>query len=395
MNKTACPLCQGENLYVFLRRDRVPVHQNLVIADSHRAQSTTRGKMEVTVCEKCGFIFNKAFDPRFLAYGETYDNTQSFSPFFSHYLDMLVRELVEERGVHDCSIVEIGCGKGHFLRKLIEYPGANNRGFGFDPSYVGVESDVEGRLEFRRCFYDDSCTDVEADVVICRHVIEHIDQPLLMLRTVRSALGTSRPVKVFFETPCVEWILKGRILWDFFYEHCSIFSAATLRLAFGQAGFAVQRVEHVFGGQYLWLEGQPADHLEESTLNGRNSVEMACSYKDAEAMILTQWRKRLLHLSQNGKTALWGAGAKGATLAHLVDPERSLIDCVIDINPNKQGGYIPGTGHPIVSPLDLPVRGVRSAILMNPNYHSENLRLLKKAGIELDLINWSPHETHP
>ncbi|MDH5298928.1 MAG: hypothetical protein OEV91_07910, partial [Desulfobulbaceae bacterium] len=64
-------------------------------------------------------------------------------------------------------------------------------------------------------------------------------------------------------------------------------------------------------------------------------------------------------------------------------------DCVVDMNPNKQDRYIPGTGHPIVAPTDLPRRGVKNVVLMNPNYRDENLRLLTEAGIELDLLDWS------
>lgn len=50
---------------------------------------------------------------------------------------------------------------------------------------------------------------------------------------------------------------------------------------------------------------------------------------------------------------------------------------------------VPGTGHPIVAPTDLPGRGVRNAVLMNPNYREENLQLLAHDGIELNLIDWS------
>ena len=101
------------------------------------------------------------------------------------------------------------------------------------------------------------------------------------------------------------------------------------------------------------------------------------------------WLVRLSELRQNGKVALWGAGAKGATFANLIDPESTLIDCVVDLNPNKQGCFIPGTGHPIVAPSDLTRRGVFNAVLMNPNYRDENLKLLAQAGIEMNLIDWS------
>ncbi len=386
---TTCPICASDALQPFLHREAVPVHQNLVVNSFEVARGLASGVLNMAVCADCGFVCNCAFDLSLLAYGQDYDNTQSCSAYFDAYLDELVRHLVEERGLRDSTIVEVGCGKGHFLRKLVSYPGANNQGFGFDPSYVGPDSDLDGCLHFRRCYYDDTCTDVHADAVVCRHVIEHVPQPLALLRSVRAALADTPQARVFFETPCVEWILRHRVVWDFFYEHCSLFSGASLRRAFHQAGFAITDVRTVFGGQYLWLEGglhhgprlTPAHHPETSVL--------AQAYGSEEQQLRKDWRAKLSGLQRNGKIALWGAGAKGATLANLVDPNGTLIDCVVDINPRKQGHYLPGTGHPIVAPAELPLRGIQRAVLMNPNYRQENLQLLAQAGIPLELIDWS------
>ncbi len=118
-------------------------------------------------------------------------------------------------------------------------------------------------------------------------------------------------------------------------------------------------------------------------------MRLAMAYATDEQKLREVWLARLRDLGQSGKVAVWGAGAKGATFANLVDPKCTLIDCVVDLNPNKQGRFIPGTGHPIVAPTDLPDRGVHNAVLMNPNYRGENLQLLAKAGIELNLIDWS------
>jgi 2-polyprenyl-3-methyl-5-hydroxy-6-metoxy-1,4-benzoquinol methylase len=373
----------------FLRRCQVPVHQNLVVTRQSAARSVIRGELDLVACEDCGFIFNRAFDLARLAYGEDYDNSQSCSVYFDTYLDGLVKDLVERQGVHDKVIVEVGCGKGQFLRKLASFPGANNKGFGFDPSYVGPDVDLDGRLAFRRCYYDDTCTDVAADIVVCRHVIEHVPEPMTLLRSVRAALGPSPKARVFFETPCVEWILRKRVVWDFFYEHCSLFTADSLSRAFQRASFSVERVEHIFGGQYLWLEARASEVALPAMDSLPETAALAQAYAADEQSLRQKWLEQLRQLKARGKVALWGAGAKGATFANLVDPDCMLIDCVVDLNPNKQGCFIPGTGHPIVAPAELPQRGVRSAVLMNPNYYEENRRLLAEAGIELDLMDWS------
>lgn len=388
MKKPCCPVCESAQLIPFLQRSQVPVHQNLVVTSQDAARMVTRVELDLAICEACGFVFNQAFDLSRLSYGEDYDNTQSCSAYFDAYLDGLVQDMVERQGVRNCTIVEVGCGKGHFLKKLVNYPGANNTGFGFDPSYVGPLTDLNGLLQFRTCYYDQSCSDIAADVVVCRHVIEHVPEPLEILRSVRAALASSPKARVFFETPCVEWILRHRVIWDFFYEHCSLFTADSLGLAFRRTGFAVERVEHIFGGQYLWLEARVAN-IDETLPMAGETVQRAIAYAADEQKLREAWLVRLRDLGQDGKVALWGAGAKGATFANLVDPDCALIDCVVDLNPNKQGGFIPGTGHPIVAPADLPGRGVHNAVLMNPNYRHENLQLLAAAGIELNLVDWS------
>ena len=386
-----CRVCGSRNTALFLQRDQVPVHQNLVFAGRPQALAAPRGELRMMVCEDCGFVFNQAFDATLLAYGQDYDNTQSHSPCFDAYLDQLVHNMVTVQGVRNCRIVEVGCGKGHFLRKLVNYPAAGNQGFGFDPSYVGPDNDLEGRLVFSRSFYGAGCADVAADVVVCRHVIEHVPDPAALLDAVRCALVRSPDARVFFETPCVEWILRNRVLWDLFYEHCALFCAASLRLAFERHGFSVESVSHVFGGQYLWLQARPAPCALHGwpARAGAAVASLARAFGADEQSLRQTWLGRLEVLKQQGKIALWGAGAKGVTFANLVDLDGALLDCVVDINPHKQGCFVPGAGHPIVAPASLPQRGVRNVILMNPNYRNENRQLLEAVRCDAQLVDWS------
>jgi SAM-dependent methyltransferase len=368
-----------------LKRKSVPVHQNLLTKDQISAKEISRSDLNLMLCKECGFIFNNAFELSKLSYGEDYDNSQLFSPYFREYTERLAKYLIYERDIKNCRIVEIGCGKGIFLRSLVEAEDAGNSGFGFDPSYIGPTSDLGGRLKFEKNYYGPEYADISADVVIGRHVIEHVPDPLGLLRTIGQALAKSPNARVFFETPCVEWILRNQVIWDFFYEHCSYFTAESLTTAFEASGFKVDRVQDVFQKQYLWLEAIISTEKLEVTKNPGSILYLAQQFAVSENNLKRDLLTRLREIAAKGKIAVWGAGAKGVTFANLIDPECRLIDCLVDLNPNKQEHYVPGTGHPILSYEELANRGVKTVILMNPNYHEENQALLREAG--LDNIN--------
>jgi hypothetical protein len=338
------------------------------------------------LCADCGFAFNAAFRAELLDYGADYDNTQTCSPAFDAYVDALVRELVEGRGVRGRRVAEVGCGKGAFLRKLVAYPGAGNTGVGYDTSYVGPGSDLEGRLRFRRVYFDGSAEAAEA--VVCRHVIEHVADPADLLRPVRAGCAAGAPV--FFETPCLEWILRGRVFWDFFYEHCSLFTAHSLAVALTRAGFGDIEVCHVFGGQYLWLCARAAPPGP-AGVRPRPSSEvarLARAFAHHEPALAASWRELVRRRSAAGPVALWGAGAKGVTFCNLVDPEGELLDRVVDVNPAKQGRYVAGTGHAIVGPDA--ARGVATVVVLNPNYTAEVAAELARRGSRAVVLDATP-----
>ena len=382
-----CPVCSSDTRSEFLFREQVPVHQNLLMRDQAAAIDIPRGNLDLVACHDCGFICNRAFDPRKIMYGADYENTQACSPSFNEYLDGLVKHMIVEQDVRDCHVVEVGCGNGLFLRKLVAYDGAGNSGHGFDPSYRGAESEFNGRLKFSTRYYDSECADVPADVIVCRHVIEHVSRPLELLEDIKKALARSPRARIFFETPCVEWILANLVVWDFFYEHCSYFSAASLATAFQVAGFEVQSVQHVFQGQYLWLEATLPKTTPRIEKKPGALVAQARRFAQLETSLKENWSRKIRARVPEDKVALWGAGAKGVTFANLIDGSRQLIDCLVDLNPLKQGHYVPGTGHPIVSYKTLTARGVSTAILMNPNYREENLALLRAAQADVQLID--------
>jgi len=389
-----CPICNSSDCYEFLKRSEIPVHQNLVCDRIEIAQNIMRGDLSLSLCNSCGFVFNHDFDDRKLNYGEHYDNTQDLSPSFSSYLDELISFLVNKCDLANKQIVEVGCGKGNFLKKLIS-SSLNNKGYGFDPSYVGELSLLNGSISFRQCYYDSSCTDIPADIVICRHVIEHIASPIDLLNNIHQALSNCPNTKLFLETPCVEWILENKIIYDLFYEHCSYFSQGSITKALNLAGFKVKSIQHKFGGQYMWvlaslnLPGNTDTAPVElgTTEDLTRLSHLANTYALEEKIILDKWYKKVQKLTQREKIAVWGAGAKGVTFANAIDPKNQLIDAIIDVNQNKQGRYLPGTGHLIIPPEQITARKISTVIVMNDNYMDEIKDLISQHNIDTKIMN--------
>ncbi|RTE07914.1 class I SAM-dependent methyltransferase [Paenibacillus whitsoniae] len=386
-----CPICNSLETKCFLRRLEVPVHQNLLMKSQKSAQSINRGDLSLYVCTSCGFVFNTDFDLAKMNYSSEYNNSQTYSPFFEQYVNGLVQRISEEVGDTDCTVIEIGCGKGDFLKRIVQ-TNPNVKGFGFDPSYEGDSTYNDGRLTFIKEFYDANYAHINADIVICRHVIEHVETPVQLLSTVRQALISSANTKLFFETPCVDWILENQVYWDFFYEHCSYFTKSSLTTAFERAGFQAERITHIFNGQYLWMEATLGDVKDTVSVDdSKRTYQLAERFTQNEFVITNKWKTTLQTMELQGSIAVWGAGAKGVTIANLLDPECKLISCIVDINPAKQGKYLPGTGHPIVGVTELEYYNISDVVVMNLNYRDEIASLLQQHNIKVNLIELETH----
>src|SRR3546814_3103794 len=88
-----------------------------------------------------------------------------------------------------------------------------------------------------------------ADLVCCRHVLEHVPEPAHLLGTARAMLSRGVPGVAFFEVPNALFVFDRLSVWDIIYEHVSYFTPASLSRAFALAGYAVRHLEEAFGGQ--------------------------------------------------------------------------------------------------------------------------------------------------
>lgn len=377
MDRHLCPVCDSADSFLVFHQDEAPVSQNRLFATPQDAGACSLGELDFWRCGNCGFVWNRAFDAKLLSYAEDYENNQSLSPAFSAHMDDMGGRVMAGGGAA-LDILEVGCGQGVFLRRLSALAGGRARSIaGFDPAWRGPDRQ-DGVRFYRDYFTPQTVAALEQPPsrVVSRHTIEHVADPRGFLTAVRTGIGTG-PARLFIETPCVEWILENNMFQDFFFEHCSLFTVNSLAIALEKSGFAVDGIVHVFGGQYLWAEAHTKTESRSAVLGGAMTA---------------RWRERLAAMKAEiapGKLAVWGAGAKGVTFALQCDPRAEFLDCVIDINPAKQGHYLPVSAYPIVSPDQARTRGVKGAVVMNEVYFDE----IKAQADDLALFSFEREHT--
>jgi SAM-dependent methyltransferase len=408
-SKTTCLVCGSGDLLSFLDLPRAPVYCNVLFPTAAAARKVARGDLTLAICRKCGHVFNTSFNSQLLEYTDRYENSLHFSPLFRKYAETLARELVERHGLRGRRIVEIACGQGDFLRLLCELGG--NRGVGFDPSYRGVSSrrgvsptvsdhpaEVDDtQVRFVKAYYGVGNEKVVADFLCCRQALEHVPDPDGFLTVLRDALrgfkvpGLSDHVTtLFFEVPNSLFSLRDGGIWDFIYEHVSYFCGRSLEVCFKRAGFTVQRTWESFGGQFLCLEtkwpaaGETAGDFAEVPSPGQ-LVGYAAGLGETVRSLVDFWRGRLARLRRQGqRAAIWGAGSKGVTFLNMLNAEDEIM-YVVDINPEKHGMFVAGTGHPVVSPDGMARVPPDLIVCMNPQYRNEIAEMIAARGLEIPL----------
>lgn len=376
----ACPVCKGRRHALLDHRPSTPVLMHRLYGSPEEAAKAPTGQVELLRCEGCGFAFNAAFDPALMVYDPAYDNAQTHSEVFRRHVDERAELVIEAcRTVGRAHLVEVGAGQGSFLERLAALGSPHIATLsGFDPAWKGDDGAGPAGSRIHRQLFDRQAArqlSHAPDVVVSRHTIEHVADPLGFLRGIHAAMDGPAGGALFIETPDIEWIERNVAFEDVFYEHCSLFDPGSLTLALTLSGFSEPQVETCFGGQYLWATAR--------RLPARANAESGSSSGARPfAAAIAGWRVRLEASAAAGESiVVWGAGAKGMTFAQMLDPDASRIAAIVDINPGKQGRCIAMSGHRVVPPEELASLRPDAIIVMNPIYAGEIAELVRSLGL--------------
>jgi len=372
---THCPGCYGDGLTDVFSTDAVPVFVGMLHDSAEEARRAPTGDITLTFCHGCGLVHNRRFEPLKLAFAPGYDASLIHSPGYRAFLDQLADRLVERYELRGRTVLEIGCGAGHFLRRLCQR--GIGGGIGVDPAVprTGPERVGAATIEWVQDWFDPATAGAlgEWDFVCSLSVFEDVPRPLEMVAGL-SRLCAERGATAYVDVFHAERAFESGEIWSAHYEQCNYFGAASLVGLFERGGFRVRDAGACYAdGRFLFVDVEAGPHprprrpltdplplppaLAELAERHRTSVEA--------------WTERIARLHDAGRrVVLWGTGGKGISFLAAV-PTSYRIACAVDIHPDRQGRWLPVSGLQVAGPEDLVALQPDVVIVTNPLHAPE------------------------
>ncbi len=385
----SCPCCARTVTQTIYHVPGIPAHSCVLLDTPEAARAFPRRDLTLAFCEACGFLFNRDLDRDVVSYSTDFEESQHFSGTFNAFARNLAKEIAGKCRLRGKRVLEIGCGKGEFLAELCRVGGAT--GLGIDPGYRADEgrgTQQEG-LEFIVAHFGPEYAHLRADVVLCRHTLEHIPDVAEFVRSI-GRMADSDETWVVFETPDAKRVLEEAAFWDIYYEHCSYFSPGTHARLFRQEGFEVTDLALAYDDQYIVQYARrsaeplpPASALEDDLDEMRRLCER---FPRRVREVRDAWRDRIVAAHADGKAVyLWGGGSKAVSFLTTLGLGEE-VRAAVDVNPYKQGKFTPGTGHPVIAPEALRHRPPDLVVVMNPIYLDEIGKSLGDLGLYPEIL---------
>ncbi len=384
-----CPICQSRHQVDIFELSGVPVDTCQLWGSREKAAEAQIGDILLAFCRRCGFVFNRIYDENLVSFRPGYEASLVYSDVFRSFQREVAARLIERYGLENKTIVEIGCGHGEFLKLLCELGG--NKGIGFDPTLPGeiIEPVGRGSVQLVPDYYSTAYANIEPDFVCCLSVLEDIRNPVEFLVNIKDVVGDRQPT-MYFEIFNAFRAFEQRETWSIHYEQCNYFGLDSFTNLFKRCGFEIVEAGACYGeDQYLYADVIPGN---ETDIDGPGTARLlpippeVADFANHHARSTTTWRTRLADFAENhSRVVVWGSGGKGTSFLNALDTG-GIIHYVVDINPNRQGQHIGGSGQQIVSPEFLTEYQPNVIVITNPLYEREIKDQVAELGLSAEYL---------
>ncbi|HDK25832.1 MAG TPA: class I SAM-dependent methyltransferase [Candidatus Atribacteria bacterium] len=249
MEYIRCDLCGSDDTtLLFVGKDRMTYKE---------------GEFNVVKCNNCGLVY---LNPRPTQTEISRFYSEEYSPFKSdkNKLIKYVERKIAERDVkkikklinkNNINILEIGCATGEYLSYLRDIGDGNVTGVEISP-YAAEYARREHRLNvITGTIFDGKFTDESFDVIIMKHVFEHVHNPSETLKEINRLLDKNG--KFIFFVPNIHTI-ETKIFGKYWHgwdvpRHLYDFNPETIKKLLNKTGFVIHDISYsLVPNDWIW-----------------------------------------------------------------------------------------------------------------------------------------------
>ncbi len=362
-NATPCRFCGAPLRHVFADLGSSPL-ANSYLSREHVGGMERFYPLRALVCECCFLVQLEEFEPPERLFSD-YAYFSSYSVSWLEHCRRYTEQMIDRLrlGTHS-HVVEIASNDGYLLQYFHEReipvlgvePAANVAEVALGK---GIPTLVEffGRRTARLL-----AAEFRADLLLGNNVLAHVPDLNDFVAGMRILLAPGGTITLEF--PYLMRLIEER-QWDTIYhEHFSYLSFLTVSRVFAAHGLRLFDVEELptHGGSLRVYGCHDEDARKPDTVRALNlrerereagyaRLDTYLGYDACVAADKRQILEFLIDLKNTGASVVgYGAPAKGNTLLNYCGVRRDFLDYTVDLNPNKQGRFLPGSHIPIHAP---------------------------------------------
>ena len=340
---SGCPICGNPSVNNFFNAGSQSLATQVWAESSRKAKETKRYKQDYVQCLNCNHVWNHLFNWEDIPYtnkpNKMFNNGKSWKLYLKQITESLIKFLPSSP-----TIVEIGCGNGSFIDGMANVYKNNGHFLGFDPS--SEASDETNSFEFHQRLFDPTKDVIKykPDLIIMRHIIEHLDSPNAFLQSLSWASYLNQlSTYLFCEVPCIDRVFDTYRVADFYYEHPSHFTSKSFSTLLDKSG-EVLEIKKFYGEEVITglVKLKPKSTQINNYKSSKNtSIDLYNNLKNIKLEL-----KELIHRKM--KIAIWGGTGKCAAFMHHYDIKMDDFPIVVDSDHRKVGTFVPGVGQKIL-----------------------------------------------
>ena len=333
--------------------------------------------LTLTQCKHCGLV---QFDTNPVSYYRDViragGGTKTMSALRKEEYDRLLT-IASEKGIQDPSFIEIGCGRGEFMKMWNQITDRPWRITGIENKPELVETAVYSGLNVHVGFAEDDASIPCApyDGFVQFNFLEHQPDPRSMLHTIW--LNLKENAVGLVTVPSFEYIMEHDGYYELIHDHIANYTTDTLRYLLENSGFHVLESRIVNRDTIeMIVQKTPLPEQEILPLFNGQYIDVK-RLSDNYSVISQDIASHIESLTTDRKTlAIWGASHQGFTLA-ATTKLGGKVKYIIDSAPFKQGRFSPASHIPIVSPDYFLTDPVDEILIVAPGYTKEIAEIIR------------------